>query len=127
MKQPNGKLKPEQLSASVIDFLGTADACRVFLVDNTTLSKMRSMDVDGHDNHRKSPFERVGDIVKAIRIEIEDGRGEGREILSAIGQYFAGMCRGKFLSEEQARNLAEIMKGIEIIAVFIALSLWGAL
>ena len=110
------KLRPEELASMVIEFLATADACRVFQTDGTMLSKMRSPEIDGRDNHRKSPFERTGDIIRAIRIEIddagdshrEDRMRKGQECLELIGKYFAQLCRGKFLNEELARRMSGI-------------------
>ena len=78
MSQCYKRLKPEELAGKEIDFLGTADACRVFHVEGTVLSKMRSVEIGGRDNHRKSPFEKVGDIIWRIRIEIDEG-DEARE------------------------------------------------
>lgn len=106
----NGKVQPEELVGEVIDFLSTKEAVKVFQADITTLSKMRSYDPEGH---RYSPFERVGHIIKEIRIQIEDGTSErtekGREVLDMIGRYFAELCRGRFISGNLADELTRIL------------------
>jgi hypothetical protein len=110
MNRPKGKVQPEELVGEVIDFLSTKEAVKVFQADITSLSKMRSYDPEGH---RYSPFERVGNIIKEIRIQIEDGTPEraekGREVLDMIGKYFAQLCQGKFISNRLANDLTEVL------------------
>ena len=108
------RIRPEELAGKVIDFLGTAEACRVFQVDGTQLSKMRSLEINGQDNHRKSPFERTGDIIRQIRIDIEDGNDEhsiaGRELLALVGSYFAQLCKGRFVPEPLVEEINGVLR-----------------
>ncbi len=114
MPQTAQKIRPEILAGKVIDFLGTAEACRVFQVDGTALSKMRSLEIDGQDNHRQSPFERVGRIIHQIRIEIDDGHEvraeDGLELLALVGSYFAQLCKGRFVPEPMVREINQVLK-----------------
>ena len=114
MDLPTRKFRPEILTGKVIDFLGTSEASRAFQVDKTTLSKMRSMEIDGQDNHRKSPFERISDIIRQIRIEIEDGGKdgamEGNELLVLLGNYFAQLCRGRFVPDSRVDELYQLLE-----------------
>lgn len=119
MNSENGKLKPEDISRNVIDFLGTDEARKVFGVDLSTLSKYKSLDIDGGDNHRKSPFEKVRDITGAIRIEIEDGNTErkeaGQKMLEQIGSYIARLCRGVFLPEKMYQEWKEFFNNTHFL------------
>jgi len=118
MSETKRKINPEILAGKVIDFLGTAEACKVFQVDGPALSKMRSLEIEGQDNHRKSPFERTGDIIKQIRIEIEDGdeaqAATGRELLVLVGSYFAQLCRGRFVPETAVEELDQILEKADL-------------
>ncbi len=118
MTETKRKINPEILAGKIIDFLGTAEACKVFQVDGPALSKMRSAEVDGCDNHRKSPFERTGDIVKQIRIEIEDGNDQhaaaGRELLILLGSYFAQLCRGRFIPETVVEEIDQVLEKADL-------------
>jgi len=114
------KITPWELSGKIIDFLGTQKACRAFSTDKDKLSKYRSLEIDGNDNHRKSPFDKLQDIAAAVRIEIEDARNEdrkaeGRECLELIGTFSAQSCKGKFANEEISKKIIETFGGLSIL------------
>ncbi len=112
------RISPEELCGKIIDFLGTQKSCHAFSTSQDKLSKYRSPEIDGEDNHRKSPFDKMTDITNAIRIEIEDAqkedrKKEGDDLLEMIGTFSAQRCKGRFANEKVSKVIIKTFEGGE--------------
>ncbi|MBN2287102.1 MAG: hypothetical protein JXI43_11690 [Tissierellales bacterium] len=119
LNRENRKIGSEVLAGKIVDFLGTEAACKVWGVTGSTLSRYRSSPVEGHDNHKPSPFEKVIWTVKEIRFEIEErneeSRKEGQLLLKTIGNFFARYCKGVFISFEDLEKCQELLMEMGLI------------